>query len=188
MNKTTRELLGTVATDADAGLGSTADFDPVSFPDVCLRLPAALTDQGSMLASSPCFVYSFLEFWPPKFPCMDVPAEILGQIVEQISFNPFVAFAANGLKENGCSYLQALPSSSLIDSVDSVCSTPLPSSANLSIADICPESCGTCPTDGVSLNIDASRSVWSDINFQKVKRARCSLNSDDKASFWPGLA
>lgn len=87
MNKTARELLATIATDADSGFGSTATFGAVGFPDVCFKLPAALGDQGSLLASSPCFVYSFLEFWPPKFPCMDVPPQMLQLVVDQIRQN-----------------------------------------------------------------------------------------------------
>ena len=56
---------------------STVADDGTSFYDLCTRLPDALGSTNGTMASAPCFVYSFLEFWPPSIPCMDTPAEML---------------------------------------------------------------------------------------------------------------
>lgn len=56
---------------------STAADDGTTFYDLCTPLPEALASTNGTMTSAPCFVYSFLEFWPPSIPCMDTPSEIL---------------------------------------------------------------------------------------------------------------
>jgi hypothetical protein len=52
-----RTLLTTVSEDEEYG---------ASYYDVCFKLPEIMGSQNGTLASAPCFVYSYLEFWPPQ--------------------------------------------------------------------------------------------------------------------------
>lgn len=85
-NVLTSSFMDSAAELHDHLLHTTAD-DGTSYYDLCNKLPDSLGSVANgTMASAPCFVYSYLEFWPPKIPCMDTPEELLtSQTVRAIS-------------------------------------------------------------------------------------------------------
>ena len=66
-----------------------------SFYDLCNKLPSSLSATNGTMASAPCFVYSYLEFWPPTIPCMDTPEELLTSQTVRFHASTFTRRAAN---------------------------------------------------------------------------------------------
>ena len=155
-------------------MGTRGADGTTSYYDVCKRLPDTLGQANGVMASAPCFVYSYLEFWPPRVPCMDVPEGLLTSQTESLGF-PFNLF-------DGCRSLSATP----VRLAGINCDTALPlemlgmaqapsstdGSLELVVGDICPATCNRCPNGTATAAIDVTDPVVSSINPQRLLRDR----------------
>lgn len=159
-------------------LSTTAD-DGTSFYDLCTPLPDTLGSVNGTMTSAPCFVYSFLEFWPPSIPCMDTPAEMLRGNLGA----PFTLFT-------GCDSLSSIPA---VMQRTLNCDTEVPISTLMGwsppppgatpahpvvIADICPVTCGRCSADApVSAAPDLDDPAVSSISIDRLLQDRRVLDA-----------
>jgi predicted RND superfamily exporter protein len=145
----------------------------VSYSDVCSQLPPAVGQAAGAMASAPCFVYSYLEFWPPnldyltqvaRVPCKDIPKDLL---VGQLQ-NAGVPLTLIGFQ--GCPSLNRLGSMLL------TCDSKLPLSLGSALRGdgsgvplwaLCPATCGRCvPSNSTVATVPVTAPVISEINLQ----------------------
>lgn len=179
----------------------------VGYEDVCAQLPAAIGAAGGVMASSPCFVYSLLEFWPPntelmaasaRLPCADVPDTVIQQSMASMASTSSISYPLSV----ALGYFTGCPSlsNSWVMAAGVDCSSQIPlgaltggavtlaeltanlagNGAGVPLWSLCPVTCQNCTTHGGTSggDLNISDSVASDPSLTAINLQSNNLAAD----------